>query len=490
MSNKVGVFSKAKLKLLNKEEATVIFCSKLNKIVRQVTKKPIRSATINFVSVSPDGDKNMVTFIEQKRLKSIVDNRYADIDMTFNVWDKVLRSKISYPGKIRKILAKTNLNKDHIESIATKYYNSIHEMAGMKVLKNIGTVYEMKDSADRPGSLGSSCMRNKSYVDFYENMGLTGLVLYDKEKTEIIGRALLWPKVMIKGKEYKLMDRIYTFNSKDESLFKEWANKNGYIHKHRQSYDWKTSFVIDGDVVGDSLAYVELDELIEEFKADSGYPYVDTFTYADDVDSDRMHVSPRSKDTIAFTDLEGNYDYIDRYEDDRYCEYCEEYHRESDMTHNDDLGEYICPDHSDRLVNGDEFLVSSDGTNFLRDNLYGFTANGTTHYVAQNDDNTVTIEGEGVVYCENCHQYHLMDDVESYEIDGDDVDVCPNDDNKTVDYRIFYKVGDSFSFTDPEEEEKREMMRARIRDTATHNVIHARPTPMPSREINYNDTPF
>jgi hypothetical protein len=132
-------------------------------------------------------------------------------------------------------------------------------------------------------SLGNSCMScvNSSYFDIYvENPEVCKLViLYGNRGGSMVngkwsgsyirGRALLWTTQ--EGDIF--MDRIYYNHDVDVSLFKQYANRNGWWYKSSQDSD-ESFTAISGTksknvVYSVKLTYCEFDD----------YPYVDTLSY-------------------------------------------------------------------------------------------------------------------------------------------------------------------------------------------------------------------
>jgi hypothetical protein len=89
-----------------------------------------------------------------------------------------------------------------------------------------------------------------------------------KDGTSITGRALLWTDNL--GR--KIMDRIYTNNSADETLFKEYAIKNEFLYKERQDSNEDTKLLLNGKVVDEQKVIIELPSFDYNY-----YPYMDTF---------------------------------------------------------------------------------------------------------------------------------------------------------------------------------------------------------------------
>ncbi len=95
---------------------------------------------------------------------------------------------------------------------------------------DISKYYDVNNYYTATGDLGSSCMRHdiKQYVvKFYDNNKNVSLIIIKPSDTDsIIGRALLWTTT----DGTKIMDRIYTSNSKLVSLFHKYAAENGFIN--------------------------------------------------------------------------------------------------------------------------------------------------------------------------------------------------------------------------------------------------------------------
>lgn len=134
------------------------------------------------------------------------------------------------------------------------------------------------------GSLNNSCMADVSsdYFDIYCNNKQVSLVILYGDKgsikdnkykdSKIKGRAILWD-CKIDGVPAKFMDRIYTTQDADVELFKQYAEKNGWWYKKRQSMD-PSEEITDGKISKDSTIEVKLDDAVWEY-----YPYCDTICY-------------------------------------------------------------------------------------------------------------------------------------------------------------------------------------------------------------------
>jgi len=137
---------------------------------------------------------------------------------------------------------------------------------------------------DGGGSLNNSCMAevDSDYFDIYtQNPQVSLVILYgddgnitDGKYTDdrIKGRAILWD-AKLDGMPIKFMDRIYTTFDNDVDLFKQFAEKNGWWYKRRQSME-PSEDLTDGNSVRSGTLEVKLDEAGWEY-----YPYCDTICY-------------------------------------------------------------------------------------------------------------------------------------------------------------------------------------------------------------------
>lgn len=131
------------------------------------------------------------------------------------------------------------------------------------------------------GPLWNSCMRQKErnkFMSLYaKNDSIKMLILLDEDQ-KLLARAILWENAQDDdGNYYKIMDRIYTIYDHDVILFKEWARKNGYLHKTDQSSRserYITKYNADEPI---SLA-LNLSVKLENHVL-SYYPYLDTFKF-------------------------------------------------------------------------------------------------------------------------------------------------------------------------------------------------------------------
>jgi hypothetical protein len=164
----------------------------------------------------------------------------------------------------------------HVEY--TKMLSSYDESLFSIVTGNdITKYYHYTSYFKNSGDLGGSCMRhdsNMKSIEFYaKNSNVSLIIMKPKDLDSIMARALVWTTV----DGYKVMDRIYTCDSKLVSLFHKYAEQNNVINIYsiRESCDgkinltsmspgyWTTNY--------DRNFIVDLDHLPAEFEIISNY---------------------------------------------------------------------------------------------------------------------------------------------------------------------------------------------------------------------------
>jgi hypothetical protein len=162
-----------------------------------------------------------------------------------------------------------NKYKSIIKQIRNKFDN-FEIVKGEEIRKR----YSHDNYFNQNGTLGNSCMRYdkcQKYLDIYvENESVVSLVTL-MESNLVTGRAILWTD--IEGR--KIMDRIYTNNSADEQLFKDFANKNGFFYKKNQDMYDDTPFIGPND---DNIKEIKVTLKAVDYNY---YPYMDTLKYYD-----------------------------------------------------------------------------------------------------------------------------------------------------------------------------------------------------------------
>jgi hypothetical protein len=172
--------------------------------------------------------------------------------------------------------------------------------------------YDSEKYVDGGGSLNNSCMASvdSDYFDIYtQNSQVSLVILYgdggtitDGKYTDFLikGRAILWD-AKADGQPIKFMDRIYTSQDADVELFKQFAEKNGWWYKKRQSMEPEES-ITDGSTIKEATIKVDLDSADFEY-----YPYCDTMCYLN-LDNYRISNDPSIGYDRYLKDTDGGYE--------------------------------------------------------------------------------------------------------------------------------------------------------------------------------------
>jgi len=196
--------------------------------------------------------------------------------------DEIPKSEIGVGRFVRRILDKAGekVSDKDLEEFVNKYKSLIQirkeAFSRFKIVsgEEIRGFYSSDNYENMDGTLGNSCMRYEKcqkFLDIYvgnsEQVKMV-VLMNRKDGTSITGRALLWTDNL--GR--KIMDRIYTNNSADETLFKEYAIKNEFLYKERQDSNEDTKLLLNGKVVDEQKVIIELPSFDYNY-----YPYMDTF---------------------------------------------------------------------------------------------------------------------------------------------------------------------------------------------------------------------
>jgi len=223
--------------------------------------------------------------------------------------------------------------------------------------------YNMYDSrnenGDSIGTLATSCMRHSScsdYIEFYAQNDVKLLILFsDREGFEdkIVGRALVWELSYPSGRTF--MDRIYYRYETDMTLFKEYAEKEGWLYKKNQNSSNIADIV---DPMNKDFSDSKTLRTLKTFHPASThqYPYMDTLKWFYVNSNYLTNKEPSSHDeTIYFLeDTGGGYTDVEDENDDRiYIEYYGEYFDEDEVTY--------CELGDDYRTNDDAIYISNLG---------------------------------------------------------------------------------------------------------------------------------
>ena len=237
-----------------------------------------------------------------------IDLGEKDNTITFIEVDKVfdyLKSKQLAPGYLSRLIRIQWLNKEDVrQQIELKvgrfaksllldtftdpeYGEFVDKWRALKDISifelwtdsDIAEAYNTENYESCSGSeLDNSCMNDMGYVNYYSTIeGCGVLVLLDEDRSygpTIKGRAIIWTDY--KGR--RIMDRVYYNFSKDYQKFLNWAKENNVYYKKTNSAGYSNTFIL---VDKEEILHTKI--LVPEFdESEDKYPYMDTFSYAQD----------------------------------------------------------------------------------------------------------------------------------------------------------------------------------------------------------------
>ena len=266
---------------------------------------------------------------------------------------------------------------EDIQSFADKF-KSIRDNKDLELVfgKDIVKYYNEKkyvDGDNTNGNLGCSCMRYEeceNYIQFYaDNEDVVSLlILRDTDKPKWIrGRALVWKLSSPKGRIY--MDRIYTVDSYDEELFKNYAKDKGWLYKYRQNSS-DGEYIVDTRDDSKETMTLTVKNVIKS--STDEYPYVDTVKYYYPDEGILTTDEDLGGTKWTLEDTEGRYEeeegmYVEYYgrsypeEDLVYCEMGGEYRLEDDAYYLDFYNEYATEEYIEQDMVRCDYCESNYG---------------------------------------------------------------------------------------------------------------------------------
>jgi hypothetical protein len=124
---------------------------------------------------------------------------------------------------------------------------------------------------------------------YSKNPEVSLVILYDDNGTlqdgkyvskKIKGRAILWD-CKVNGNDVKFLDRIYTSQDSDVTLFKQFAEKNGWWYKKEQSMS-PDEKITNGS---DTLSRATIVCKVTDANPSGCYPYMDTMCFINTSDN-------------------------------------------------------------------------------------------------------------------------------------------------------------------------------------------------------------
>ena len=176
----------------------------------------------------------------------------------------------------------TNYDTENFVNLFKSFFDRdesrLRVIEGPEVLKYYSDEFYYRPNGSCIGTLWNSCMRYRDrnqYMEIYcKNPDKIKMLVLLGEDSRVKTRALLWEDCQTKdGTSYKVMDRIYSIYDHDMIFFKDWALKNGYIHKFEQSARSENLFQ-----TSEGQKWIDLTVKLDNHECDY-YPYIDSFKY-------------------------------------------------------------------------------------------------------------------------------------------------------------------------------------------------------------------
>lgn len=244
---------------------------------------------------------NILLDLNKKRVKSIftkvkASSKHKDHVMFDTPYTSNKSNTIKVGRFVKKLLELNDIlvNEVDVEEFVTSFYAgfSLEKDFELKIVKGeeIKRLYNESNYYKNTGTLGNSCMRyyycNSLFNLYSQNEEVSMLVLMHKKSGKITGRAILWEKTLFEYKNVNLlgddeiktmnktfMDRVYTNSNKHLKMFIEYAKRNDWMWKKRQSYSYKNDFVYN------DIAYKgRMTSFLTEMKREK--PYLDTMAFS------------------------------------------------------------------------------------------------------------------------------------------------------------------------------------------------------------------
>lgn len=256
---------------------------------------------INYISVSSNDD-NKISYLTKEKIEDIDSSLYWTTSRRYCGKPGVVLHKIFKDIRDCDVETFSNLYK----SFSKKIDFTFKIVDGNDIAK-----YYHYDKYQEPdcGSLGISCMKHNSCQDFLkiycENPDkIKMLILFEDAKSDkIIGRSLLWDLG-----NYKIMDRIYTCNDNEYTIhFKNWASKNGYLHKSDQN--WYSTLFFENE--NQEKQEIKIEVELKNYNY-SKYPYLDTFKFLNMNTGTLKNYIDDNEDYFTLISSEGDF-YRDKY---------------------------------------------------------------------------------------------------------------------------------------------------------------------------------
>lgn len=325
---------------------------------------------INYIRIS-GSDDTKISYLPMKKIDQalkIISKKYNRTDLsTANVPPEMLfkahgRVKIKYGSFVNKLFK--DVNPKDIEKFASLLKSIINQppftmkvVEGDDIRKYYHYSYHHRDS----GSLGSSCMKHdkcQRWFDMYRhNSNIKMVMMINNQDDRVMARALLWNLGKENGldEDFKFMDRIYYTKDDQTHHFFEWANKNGYAYKEKQSWNIPYRFQYGSEKFEKKMKInlkVNPSKFAKTINGEpnggGGLPYLDTFKWMNMIDGTLYNYKPydeeNRRDIYTMVATNGGYYGFNYIKED---EYHKEFWYESEVKYVPYLDKLI----SDRYLN-------------------------------------------------------------------------------------------------------------------------------------------
>lgn len=276
--------------------------------------------------LSSHDDAILTSLMYTQDRSALLEDRHFDItskgDMTYTPknkptiitsngnWSTKGRQSIKYGKGLRKFLGQyhNSLPDTIYEQYHNWVYSEFHFTHELRLVsgEDIRKFYHVDNQNNNIRPLENSCMKHRRcqpYLDIYVKSPNVKLLVALNKNEIVQGRALIFDNVTDNyDNTYTVMERIYT-DDKYISAFKEYATKNGWLYKSRQTYDKEPFIAPNGSQIHQTL-YLTLQNPTTQ------YPYMDSFKYTDDTSNDTITLNT-SDGNMSLTNTDGTADGID-----------------------------------------------------------------------------------------------------------------------------------------------------------------------------------
>jgi hypothetical protein len=273
-------------------EKAIVFSERLFNILDKM-RSPLAEIMVNaYYNDSDVVDNSYIDYDEDEGYVSWLPSN-KEIDRNTNIelkdeekWKATGRQKISIGRLVVQVLNKLNIEytPSDVENFVNEY-KALQKKYRFIIVKDEVSIqryyhvlsYDSNQDKYNTSSLMNSCMRyenKQEYLVFYAipEVDCKLLVLLNNENNKVVARAIIWENVMLEnGSKIKYLDRIYSINDSTEKLVKEYAIKNGYWFKTKQTIE---SNEISN---GDTIINLPSMKVSIPFELTDNMPYMDTF---------------------------------------------------------------------------------------------------------------------------------------------------------------------------------------------------------------------